>query len=57
MSPKSGLHPVSIMRSSSFAIIHSPPDVLLDLLPSDAIIRMFLCWIRLIRDSVFAGSL
>ena len=57
MSPKSGLKPMIIARPSEFAIIHPPPDFLLDLLPSDAMIRRVFCWINSSNDSALSGSL
>ena len=41
MSPKFGLNPDRISPPSSSAIIHPPPDFVLDLLSSDAIIFFF----------------
>ena len=45
MWPKSGLVPSMNVFPFIFAIIHAPPDVDFDLLPSDAIINFYFIWI------------
>ena len=56
ISLESGFNLNIIYPTSSSVIIH-PLDFVLDLLPSDAIIRFLFCWMKLMSGSVFEGSL